>query len=85
LQACEKIRPAALFVGSYPRDRLEDVLSGFKEDPLKRDIPIFLILGAPLDKYVTTVTLEGLSQTTANEGLYRLIGEIETEYAKRIG
>jgi CheY-like chemotaxis protein len=85
LQASEKVRPAAIFVGSYPRDRLVDILSGFKDGQWTRDVPIFLILGVPLDKYVTTVTLEGLLRTTGNEGLYKLIGEIETEYAKRLG
>jgi CheY-like chemotaxis protein/anti-sigma regulatory factor (Ser/Thr protein kinase) len=85
LQACEKNRPAAIFVGSYPKDRREDILSGFKDGPWTRDVPIFLVLGAPLDKYVTTVTLEGSGRTTGNEGLYKLVGEIETEYAKRVG
>jgi signal transduction histidine kinase/CheY-like chemotaxis protein len=85
LQACEKTRPAAIFVGSYPRDRLVDIFSGFKDGPWTRDVPIFLILGVPLDKYVTTVTLEGSGQATGNEALYKLVGEIETEYAKRVG
>jgi CheY-like chemotaxis protein len=85
LQSCEKNRPAAIFVSSYPRDRLEDILLGFKDDPLTREIPVFLILGAPLDRYVTTVTLEGANHTNGNEGLYKLVGEIEAEYAKRVG
>jgi signal transduction histidine kinase/CheY-like chemotaxis protein len=85
VQESEKSRPAAIIVGSYPRDRLEDILSGFKDNPRTWEIPVFLILGAQLDRYVTTVTLDGLSGTTGNEGLYKLVGEIETEYAKRVG
>jgi signal transduction histidine kinase/DNA-binding response OmpR family regulator len=85
LQESEKSHPLAIIIGSYPRDRLEDILSGFKGDPRTRKIPVFMILGAAVDRYVTTVTLEGSSGTTGDEGLYKLVGEIETEYAKGIG
>lgn len=85
LQSCENSRPAAIVVGCYPRDGVEKILSGFKEQPRTRDIPVFQILAAPLDKYVTTVTLDGLGNANENEGLYRLVGEIETEFSKRVG
>ncbi|NMC74379.1 MAG: hypothetical protein GYA56_08510 [Geobacteraceae bacterium] len=84
-QAAEKFRPTAIVLGTFRGSRLEDILSGFLEDPRIRRVPLFMLLGEPLDRYVTTVTLEGTNGTGGNEGLYKLVGEIEAEYAKRIG
>lgn len=84
LRACRSSVPDGIIVGSFPKARLEEIFSVFKEDPRTRDLPIFLVLETTLNRYVSIVTLDPSGRKTGTDGLYKLIGEIESEYSKGV-
>jgi len=81
LRICQGSLPRALLLGAFPNDRLDEIISDFRSDPKTRDLPLYLILGTSLGKYVKTVTLSGSGNHTESGSLYKLIGEVETEYS----
>ncbi len=72
--------PEAVIIGSFPKSGVEEIVSSLKSDSRTANIPLFLILGTSLYRYVKTVTLDGPRKKTGNDGLYKLIGEIESSY-----
>jgi len=82
LRSCGSPLPDGIIIGAFPRERLQEILSAFRQDPRTRGLPIFLVLDKTLNKYVSIVTLNPLSRKSGVDGLYKLIGEIETEYSK---
>lgn len=84
LRACGASVPDAIIIGSFHKELLEQIVTSFKEDNRTSGLPIFLVLETTLNKYVSTVTLNPSSRKAGADGLYRLIGEIETEYSKGV-
>ena len=85
IQSCQASTPDGIIIGSYGKERLELVLSAIREFPRIREIPVFLVLESTLHRHVGTVTLNPSSSFAGDDGLYKLIGEIEAEYSKGIG
>ncbi|MRR58679.1 MAG: hypothetical protein EG824_10770 [Deltaproteobacteria bacterium] len=85
VQSCEASPPDGIIISSFRNERLEEMITAFKNNPRTRELPIFLVLETTLNKYISTVTLNNSGRRTGISGLYRLIGEIETEYSKGLG
>lgn len=82
---CKNLCPGALFIGSFAKDRLEEILTGFRSSPRTGNVPTFLILSAVLNKYITPVTMSPAGRKAESKSLYRLVGEIEKEYSSGLG
>jgi signal transduction histidine kinase/CheY-like chemotaxis protein len=84
VQACVGSPPDAVIMGSFPKNLVEEIMSSLKTGPRTVNIPLFLILGTSLNRYVKTVTLDGISRKTGKDGVYKLIGEIESSYTEHM-
>jgi signal transduction histidine kinase/CheY-like chemotaxis protein len=84
VQACAGSPPEALIIGSFSKSGVEEIVSSLKSGPRTTNIPLFLILGTSLFRYVKTVTLDGTGRKTGKDGLYKLIGEIESSYTEHM-
>ncbi len=84
IQACIGSPPAAVIIGSFPKNMVEEIMTSLKSGSRTANIPLFLILGTALNRYVKTVTLEGNSRRTGKDGVYKLIGEIESSYTEHM-
>lgn len=82
VKSCKNSCPGALFVGTFAKEQLEEILTGVRSSPRSGNVPAFLILGAVLNKYVTPVTMSPAGRKAEAKSLYKLIGEIEKEYSK---
>jgi signal transduction histidine kinase len=82
VKSCKNSGPGALFVGTFAKEQLEEILTGVRSSPRSGNVPTFLILGAALNKYVTPVTMSPAGRKAEAKSLYKLIGEIEKEYSK---
>ena len=82
VKSCKNSCPGALFIGIFAKEQLEIILTGVKSSPRSGNVPVFLMLGTALNKYVTPVTLSPTGRTAEAKSLYKLIGEIEKEYSK---
>ncbi|MDD2336543.1 MAG: ATP-binding protein [Geobacteraceae bacterium] len=79
---CNSSCPGAIFIGSFDKERLEELLTGIRSSPRTGSVPTFLILGAALNKYVKPVTMSPAGRKAESKSLYKLVGEIEKEYSK---
>lgn len=84
VQTCVNSPPAGIIVGSFRKKKVQEIVLKFKSNPRTCKIPIFLILGASIHKYAKMVTLDKTCHTIDKDGLYKLIGEIESTYSKYI-
>ena len=82
VRACIDSPPKSIIIGSFRNNQLEEIISSLKTNSQTKNIPIFLILGTSLHNYVKTVTLDKSSQRTGKDGLYKLVGEIESAYTR---
>jgi len=82
VRTCRSLCPGAIFIGSFAKECLEDVLTGIRSSPRTVNIPTFLILEAALNKYVTPITMSPAWRKADANSLYKLVGEIEKEYSK---
>ncbi|TFG90756.1 MAG: hypothetical protein E4H15_07040 [Syntrophobacterales bacterium] len=82
VKACKGSCPGAIFIGSFGKECLEDILSGIRSSPRTANVPAFLILGAALNKYLKTVTMSPAGRKAESNSLYKLVGEIEKEYSR---
>jgi CheY-like chemotaxis protein len=82
VRTCRSSCPGAIFVGSFAKDRLEEILTGVRSSPRTGNVPTFLILEAALNKYVTPITMSPTGRKAESKSLYKLVGEIEKEYSK---
>jgi CheY-like chemotaxis protein len=82
VRTCRSSCPGAIFVGSFAKDRLEEILTGVRSSPRTGNVPTFLILEAALNKYVTPITMSPTGRKSESKSLYKLVGEIEKEYSK---
>jgi signal transduction histidine kinase/CheY-like chemotaxis protein len=82
VKECIDFPPAAIIVGSFRKNQLEEIIASLKANAQTKNIPIFLIIGMSLHNYVKTVALDKTVQTTGKNGLYKLVGEIESAYTK---
>ena len=82
VRSCKNSCPGALFVGTFAKEQLEEILTGVRSSPRSGNVPTFLILDAALNKYVTPVTMSPAGRKAEAKSLYKLIGEIEKEYSK---
>lgn len=82
IKARETSAPAAIFIGSFRKEYLEDIFTGVRSSPRASAVPVFQILGTTLNKYVVPVTLSPAFRKVESKSLYRLVGEIEKEYTK---
>jgi signal transduction histidine kinase/CheY-like chemotaxis protein len=85
VRSCSNSCPGALFVGSFAKEQLEEILTGVRTSPRSGNVPTFLILGAALNKYVKPVTMSPAGRKAESKSLYKLIGEIEKEYSGGLG
>ncbi len=84
VRACAASLPAGVVIGSFGKATLDAIVTGIKDDPKTEHIPLFLIIGAPLDRHIRTLTAVGGRPKDA-DGLYQLYGEIEKTYQRSIG
>jgi signal transduction histidine kinase/CheY-like chemotaxis protein len=82
VQACINSSPDGLIIGSFQKKQVQEFVLKLKSNARTCKIPIFLVLGFSIHKYAKTVTLDKTCQTTNKDGLYKLIGEIESAYSK---
>ena len=82
VRECIASPPESIIIGSFRKNQLEEIISSLKTNSQTKNIPIFLILGTALHNYVKTVTLDKASQRTGKDGLYKLVGEIESAYTR---
>jgi signal transduction histidine kinase len=82
VKACKGSCPGAIFIGSFGKERLEDILTGIRSSPRTGNVPTFLVLGAALNKYLKTVTMSPAGRKAESNSLYKLVGEIEKEYSR---
>jgi signal transduction histidine kinase/CheY-like chemotaxis protein len=82
VQACINSSPDGLIIGSFRKKQVQEFVLKLKSNARTCKIPIFLVLGFSIHKYAKTVTLDKTCQTTNKDGLYKLIGEIESAYSK---
>jgi len=82
VKSCKNSCPGALFVGTFAKEQLEEILTGVRSSPRSGNVPTFLILASALNKYVTPVTMSPAGRKAEAKSLYKLIGEIEKEYSK---
>ena len=82
VRACIDSPPKSIIIGTFRNNQLEEIISSLKTNSQTKNIPIFLILGTSLHNYVRTVTLDKSSQRTGKDGLYKLVGEIESAYTR---
>ncbi len=83
-RACAASLPAGVVIGSYDRAVLESIIAGIKGDAKTTHIPLFLIIGTPLDRHVRALTV-GSKHLASDDGLYQLYGEIEKGYLQSMG
>ena len=81
VKSCKSSNPGAVFIGSFAKERLEEILTGVRSSPRTGNVPTFLILGAALNKYVKPVTMSPAGRKAESKSLYKLVGEIEKEYS----
>jgi len=82
VRTCRNSCPGAIFIGSFAKERLEEVLTGVRSSPRTGNVPTFLILEAALNKYVKPITMSPSGRKAESKSLYKLVGEIEKEYSK---
>ena len=82
VRECIDSPPESIIIGSFSKNQLEAIISSLKTNSQTKNIPIFLILGTSLHNYVKTVTLDKSSQKIGKDGLYKLVGEIESAYTR---
>lgn len=82
IRTCETSTPAAIFIGSFRKEYLEEIFTGIRSSPRASGAPVFQILGTTLNKCVVPVTLSPAFRKVESKSLYKLVGEIEKEYAK---
>lgn len=82
VKTCRSSCPGAIFIGSFARERIEEILTGIRSSPRTGSVPTFLILGAALNRYVKPVTMSPAGRKAEAKSLYKLVGEIEKEYSK---
>lgn len=82
VKTCNSSRPGAIFIGSFDKERQEELLTGIRSSSRTGSVPTFLILGAALNKYVKPVTMSPAGRKAESKSLYKLVGEIEKEYSK---
>lgn len=84
VRTCAVSLPAGVVIGSLGKTALESIVAGIKSDPGTEHIPVFLIIGTPLDRHVRTLTMSS-ERAAGDDGLYQLYGEIEKTYLRSIG
>ncbi len=82
VKTCKSSCPGAIFIGSFAKEYLDEILTGIRSSPRTWTVPTFLILGAALNKYVKPVTMSPAGRKAESKSLYKLVGEIEKEYSK---
>jgi signal transduction histidine kinase len=85
VKSCNGSCPGALFIGSFAKELLEEIITGVRSSPRAGNVPTFLILGATLNKYVKPVTMSPAGRNAESKSLYKLVGEIEKEYSSGLG
>lgn len=84
VRACTVSLPAGVVIGSLGKTALDSIVTGIKDDPKTEHLPLFLIIDAPLDRHIRTLTASD-GRPADNDGLYQLYGEIEKTYQRSIG
>ncbi|HOP39603.1 MAG TPA: hybrid sensor histidine kinase/response regulator [Geobacteraceae bacterium] len=84
VRAFETSTPGAVFVGSLRKEQLEEIFTAVKSSSRTAGVPVFQVLGTTLNRFVVPVTLSPVFRKAESKSLYRLVGEIEKEYTKRI-
>jgi signal transduction histidine kinase/CheY-like chemotaxis protein len=82
LPVVRESNPVGIVIGSFRKYQLVEIISGLHAVIRGRDIPVFEILGTTLSSSVTPVAISAVSRTTGKDSIYRLVGEIETEYSR---
>jgi signal transduction histidine kinase/CheY-like chemotaxis protein len=75
--------PNGIIIGSFPRPRLEDVVSSLIGEGHFKSLPLFLLVDEDCLKHVTAVTFEAASRQKGGEGVSSLIMAVEKSYAKK--
>jgi signal transduction histidine kinase len=71
-----------LIIGSFPRPRMEDVVTTLKSEQRCRTLPFFLVIGEGCSRFAVVVTLGHDSRRNDGKGLSPLIAMIEKSYSK---
>ncbi len=81
LKAIRLSLPDGIIIGSFPKARMEDVITALKKEQQCRSLPFFLLLGEGCGRFATAVTLDLASRRNNAKGLSPLIATIEKSYA----
>ncbi|HET6421188.1 MAG TPA: ATP-binding protein [Geobacteraceae bacterium] len=82
ISACSSSPPVGVIIGSFPKSGVEEIISSMKAVSRTKDIPLFRVIGASMNRCVKEISLEITRNKPVNDGLYKLIGEIELSYSK---
>ncbi len=77
--------PDGVIIGSFPKPRLEDVITALMKATRYSALPFFLLQGEGAGRFVAAVTLDSASSRNAGKGLSPLIMAIEKSYVKSGG
>jgi signal transduction histidine kinase len=70
-----------IIIGSFPKPRMEDVVSAMMKDQLCRSLPFFLVLGEGCTRFASAVTVDHASRRNDGKGLSPLIAMIDNSNA----
>lgn len=82
LQACIMSPPDGVIIGSFEKKQVQEIVLRLKSNGRTSKFPIFLTLDLSIQKYARAIALDRSCQTTNKDGLYKLVGEIESAYSK---
>lgn len=85
LRACRDFPPDCIIVGSFSRERCEELLAGVRLVHETADVPCFLVLDTVPGRNIKLLTIDARSRKDGAEGLYPLIMEVEKTYAHKWG